>query len=95
LTVAPHPTPVDRPATPVPVPAPIPLHDSVSHPAHYTSGGIECIDAIEAQLSPEEFLGFLRGTVAKYVWRCRLKGGAEDTRKAQWYLSLLAQRLQK
>ncbi|HBY66669.1 MAG TPA: hypothetical protein DEG69_02155, partial [Flavobacteriaceae bacterium] len=27
--------------------------DNVNHPAHYTDGGIECIEAIEAQLTPE------------------------------------------
>ena len=42
--------------------------DPVNHPAHYTvDKGIECIDAIEATLTPEEFYGYLRGQVIKYV----------------------------
>ena len=27
------------------------MSDNVNHPAHYTQGGIECIDAIEAAVS--------------------------------------------
>ena len=33
--------------------------DSVDHPAHYTSGNIECIDAIEGSMSHEAFEGYL------------------------------------
>jgi hypothetical protein len=36
-------------------------HDPVNHPAYYTSGAVECIDAIQAALTPEEFRGFLKG----------------------------------
>lgn len=61
----------------------------VNHPPHYTSGtGIECIEAIEAQLTVEEFRGFLKGNVAKYVWRERHKG-KDSLKKAQWYLDRL------
>lgn len=64
-------------------------HDPVSHPAHYTSGGIECIDALKAALTWEEFQGFCKGNVLKYVWRANLKGGDEDLKKALWYLDHL------
>ena len=40
--------------------------DLVNHPPHYNQGDIECIDAIEAMLSPEEFIGYLRGNSFKY-----------------------------
>ena len=60
---------------------------TVDHPDHYQSGTIECIDAIEAQLTPEEFRGFLKGNVLKYMWRERMKGGKETLQKAQWYLN--------
>lgn len=63
--------------------------DNVNHPEHYTSGGIECIDAIKAALTPEEFRGFLKGNVMKYTWRERMKGGDESLRKAAWYLERL------
>ena len=65
------------------------LVDNVNHPAHYTDGGIECIEAIEAQLTPEEYRGYLKGNVAKYIWREKHKGGIESLKKAQWYLSRL------
>tara|TARA_E500000318_G_scaffold31476_1_gene31184 strand:- start:1772 stop:2002 length:231 start_codon:yes stop_codon:yes gene_type:complete len=62
--------------------------DPVNHPAHYTANeGIECIEAIEATLTSEEFHGYLRGQVIKYVWRCNYKGKRlEDLKKAEWYL---------
>lgn len=63
--------------------------DNVNHPSHYTDGGIECIEAIEAQLTPEEYRGYLKGNVAKYVWREKHKGGTESLQKAQWYLTRL------
>ena len=63
--------------------------DVVNHPPHYTDGGIECIEAIEAQLTPEEYRGYLKGNVAKYLWREKHKGGIESLKKAQWYLNRL------
>jgi len=60
------------------------------NPEHYKRGGVECIDAIKAMLTPEEFRGFCKGNVAKYVWRERLKNGDEDLRKAIWYLDRIA-----
>lgn len=59
--------------------------DEVNHPEHYTDGGIECIDAIEAALTEEEFRGYLKGNIIKYVWRERKKGGMTSMRKAGWY----------
>jgi len=61
----------------------------VQHPAHYTAGGIECIDAIQAALTPEEFRGYCKGNALKYTWRERLKGGGQDLGKARWYLGKL------
>ena len=63
--------------------------DNVNHPAHYTQGGIECIEAIRASMTPEEFRGYLKGCQMKYIWRYQLKGGAEDLKKARWYLDKL------
>lgn len=60
--------------------------DLVNHPAHYTFGGVECIEAIEAMLTRDEYIGFLRGQVMKYVWRAGHKGEAkQDIEKALWY----------
>lgn len=63
--------------------------DEINHPAHYTQGGIECIDAIEAALTPEEFRGYLKGNCLKYIWRERLKGGNQSIEKAEWYIRRL------
>ena len=67
------------------------MHDPVNSPAHYADnfGGIQCIDAIETSMSTEEFKGFLKGNVQKYVWRYSQKNGAEDLKKAKWYLERL------
>lgn len=66
-----------------------PEPDNVNNPPHYTQGTIECIEAIEAALTPEEFQGFCKGNALKYIWRERHKGGAESMRKAVWYLDRL------
>lgn len=63
----------------------VPEHDAVSHPSHYTSGGIECIDCIKAALG-ENFMGFLIGNVIKYTYRYKDKNGVEDLEKARWYI---------
>jgi len=60
-------------------------NDPVNNPSHYNTGGIECIDAMQAMLSTEEFIGYLRGNGLKYRWRFRYKNGMEDLRKAEWY----------
>lgn len=62
-----------------------PERDSVNHPEHYTSGGIECIDCIKAALG-SAFIGFLMGNVIKYSYRYKDKNGIEDLKKARWYL---------
>ena len=69
--------------------------DVVNNPKHYTSGSIECIDAMQASLSPEQFKGFLRGNVQKYCWRCDKKNGLEDLKKARWYLDKLIETIEK
>jgi hypothetical protein len=70
---------------------PVIQEDTVNHPSHYTDGGIECIEAIEAALSNEEFRGYCKGNCIKYNWRERHKGGTESLKKAQWYLDRLIQ----
>lgn len=65
-------------------------NDVVERPAHYNQGGIECIDAICASMTRDEFKGYLKGNAQKYLWRYRHKGKpVEDLRKAKWYLDRL------
>jgi hypothetical protein len=40
-------------------------------------------------MTEEQFSGFLRGCVIKYIARYRDKSGVEDLKKAQHYLSKL------
>lgn len=61
----------------------------VDKPSHYGQGKIECIEYIEDFLTKEEYIGYLRGNVAKYMHRYRYKNGLEDLKKAQWYLGRL------
>lgn len=68
------------------------MADQVNHPQHYNQGAVECIDAIQSALTPEEFAGFCKGNCIKYCWRAGVKtnDSFEDLRKAQWYLTRLA-----
>jgi CRISPR/Cas system CMR subunit Cmr4 (Cas7 group RAMP superfamily) len=68
------------------------VEDSVNSPAHYNNGDIECIDAIEAMLTSDEFIGYLRGNSLKYRWRFRYKNEpVQDMLKATWYEEKLLQ----
>ena len=65
--------------------------DPVNHPAHYTTGGIETIDFIEAK-----GLDYNLGNVVKYITRADKKGKQlEDLKKAQWYLNRAISNLEK
>ena len=59
------------------------LRDPVEHPAHYTFGKIEVLDAIE-----DWGLDYHRGNILKYIVRAGKKGDnlIEDLRKARFYL---------
>ena len=54
--------------------------DMVSHPKHYTQGGIEAVCV---------------ANVIKYLWRYEEKNGIEDVRKAKWYIERLLKELEE
>lgn len=56
--------------------------DPVNHPDHYTQGKIEVIDFID-----DQDLDRYQANIVKYVCRWKHKGGTQDLRKAQWYLT--------
>ena len=57
--------------------------DAVNRPPHYTDGGIETIDFIEAKQ-----LGYNLGNAVKYISRAGKKGNRlQDLQKAQWYIA--------
>ena len=50
------------------------FQDVVNNPRHYTVGGYEALDVIKAKLSPEEYRGYCKGNVLKYIMRANYKG---------------------
>ena len=67
------------------------LDDMVNSPPHYTTGGIETIDFIEAKE-----LNYHLGNVVKYITRSGHKGDKlKDLEKAQWYLNRAIDNLKK
>lgn len=69
--------------------------DNVNHPSHYTQGGIECIDAIKAAtVGLTGIEAVCTGNAIKYMWRWKFKNGAEDIRKAMWYLEKLLEEVE-
>lgn len=66
------------------------LSDPVNHPAHYTAGDVECIEAIKsAVVGMTGMEAYCTGSVMKYMWRWKQKNGKEDLQKAGWYLERL------
>lgn len=66
--------------------------DQVNSPPHYTSGGIETIDFIEAKN-----LNYNKGNAVKYISRAGLKNKETeivDLEKAIWYLNREIKKLQ-
>ncbi|MGY3766925.1 DUF3310 domain-containing protein [Vagococcus vulneris] len=63
--------------------------DNVNSPKHYNRGKFETIDVIKDSLTPEEYEGFLKGNMIKYVIREREKGGTVDIEKNCWYANEL------
>jgi len=64
--------------------------DMVNQPPHYTRGGVECIDALASATAGLEGLDAVcTANAIKYLWRWKQKGGVEDLRKAQWYITKL------
>lgn len=61
--------------------------DNVNHPAHYETGKFECFDVMIETQGKEAVLNFCICNAFKYIYRFRNKGGDEDIKKANWYLS--------
>ena len=71
--------------------------DLVNHPEHYKAkNGMEAINVIMAYtdgLTGE--IAFDQGNAIKYVLRWPKKNGAEDIRKAIWYLNRILEKLEE
>lgn len=74
--------------------APAVHNDMVNHPAHYTAGGIECIDALKAAtVGLTGIEAVCTANAIKYLWRWKIKNGTEDLSKAIWYIEYLKKSL--
>lgn len=62
--------------------------------SHYQKA-IQPWDAMRAWMTQEQFAGFLRGNIIKYVARYDEKGGVEDLKKARHYLDRLIEEIGK
>lgn len=65
------------------------VDDNTVTPDYYKSDGVETIDYLHAFLTEDEFNGFCKGNIIKYVSRANRKNGLEDIRKARDYISYL------
>jgi hypothetical protein len=66
-------------------------NDPINHPAHYTKGGVEVIDFIDAW-----DLDFYSAQIIKYVIRAPHKNNQlDDLKKARWYLQRLIENTEK
>ena len=56
---------------------------------HYKDMPVQPLDVMEAVLSHDEFVGFLKGNIIKYSLRAGRKDGSDDAGKAKHYLQKL------
>lgn len=72
------------------------MADMVNHPSHYTQGGIECVDALEAAtINLKGIEAVCTANAIKYLWRWKEKGGIEDLEKSKWYIDRLIKKMEK
>jgi hypothetical protein len=60
-------------------------------PIHYKNQKIQPIQYLNVSMPEQQFIGFLRGNVIKYVSRYDKKNGLDDLKKAKVYLDWLIQ----
>ena len=71
-------------------------NDPVNHPSHYTSGKVECIDAMEQVFGTEVVKHYCLGACFKYLWRRKLKENEEqDIKKSLWYFDKFKELINK
>lgn len=72
-------------------------HDSdlIDNQIHYTVNGIQPIQIMKANMTKEEYRGFLEGNILKYPLRYKHKNGLEDLKKAKTYLTWLIEDIEE
>ena len=58
---------------------------------HYTTMNITPWEVMESVLTPQEFIGFLKGNVIKYSMRAGRKADTDDAAKAKHYAQKLSE----
>ena len=67
-------------------------HNNVHSPSHYKHGKKETIEVIRDCMTSDEYHGYLKGNILKYVSRYKFKGEPlEYLEKGSWYLNRLIQ----
>jgi len=69
-----------------------------TNPEHYKNKPIQTIQAIRSQLSDDEYIGYLKGSILKYISRAGIKhkgheGMREDVSKAHRMTEFLLEAL--
>lgn len=71
------------------------IKDNVNHPPHYTSGKVECIDALESATNNLNGIeAVCTANAIKYLWRWKDKNGVEDLKKSKWYIDKLIENVE-
>jgi|TARA_R110000803_G_scaffold95372_3_gene163320 hypothetical protein len=67
------------------------MNDLINKPNHYTENKeLETIEIIQNELSHDEYIGYLRGSIMKYLSRAGKKGDILPCLyKARWFLNKL------
>ncbi len=63
----------------------------VVHQEHYESVKLQPIEIMAMDFEREEFIGFLKGNILKYILRYNKKDGINDLKKARIYLDWMIQ----
>ena len=69
--------------------------DLIDNQIHYTVNGIQPIQIMKANMTKEEFRGFLEGNILKYPLRYKHKNVLEDLKKAKTYLTWLIEDIEE
>lgn len=64
-------------------------NQDLKHQKHYTNNGVQPIDIMRMDFTTDEYIGFLKGNVLKYLLRYDKKDGLKDLKKAKVYLDWL------
>lgn len=71
------------------------MDEKISHPSHYTRGGMECIDEMIMVFGKDAVATFCLLNVWKYRYRLLDKGGELDFEKSNDYMRIYKRLLEE